>query len=114
VMNTGAAFSLFADASHQNWVRWGLIAFSAAAVLLMAVLIYRLGRTWELTTLAFALILGGALGNLVDRIMTGEVVDFLEVHIGHYHYPDFNLADSAIVIGGALIFLDSLRSNAKR
>jgi len=112
VMNTGAAFSLFADASHQRWVRLGLIAFSIAAVVLMLVLIFRMGRQLDLTTVAFALVLGGALGNLYDRIVTGEVLDVLEVHIGHYHYPDFNLADSSIVIGGILIFLTSFRAGS--
>lgn len=112
VMNTGAAFSLFADASHQNWVRIGLIVFSIAAAALMLVLIFRMGRQLNLTTIAFALVLGGALGNLWDRITTGEVLDFLEVHIGKYHYPDFNLADSAIVIGGILIFLTSFRAGS--
>jgi len=110
VMNTGAAFSLFAGANHQNWVRIGLIIFSAIAVIVMVALILRLGRELSPTTVAFALILGGAAGNMFDRIKIGEVVDFLEVHIGHYHYPDFNLADSSIVIGGILIFLSSLRS----
>jgi signal peptidase II len=76
----------------------------------MVALILRLGRELSPTTVAFALILGGAAGNMFDRIKIGEVVDFLEVHIGHYHYPDFNLADSSIVIGGILIFLSSLRS----
>jgi signal peptidase II len=112
VMNTGAAFSLFADAAHQNWVRIGLIIFSIAAAVLMFVLILRMGRQLNLTTIAFALVLGGALGNLYDRVVTGEVLDFLEVHIGKYHYPDFNLADSAIVIGGILIFLTSFRAGS--
>jgi signal peptidase II len=110
VMNTGAAFSLFADAGHQHLVRFGLIGFSALAVVVMLWLITAYGRRLSLTTIAFALILGGAAGNMFDRIKIGEVVDFLEVHIGHYHYPDFNVADSAIVIGGILIFLGSLRT----
>lgn len=112
VMNTGAAFSMFADASHQNWVRIGLISFSILAAIVMLVLIFRMGRQLTLTTFAFALVLGGAVGNLYDRITLGEVLDFLEVHIVHYHYPDFNLADSAIVIGGVLIFLGSLRAGS--
>ena len=114
VMNTGAAFSLFAYAGHQYWVRIGLITFSIAAALLMIVLILRMGRSITITTAAFALVLGGALGNLYDRVTTGQVLDFLEVHIGSYHYPDFNLADSAIVIGGILIFLASFRAGSSR
>jgi signal peptidase II len=57
-----------------------------------------------------ALVLGGAIGNVWDRLRTGTVIDFLEVHIVHYHWPDFNIADSAIVIGGILLLLDSFRS----
>lgn len=109
VMNNGAAFSLLAGAEHQNWVRIGLILFSAIAILLMIALIFRYGRQVSMNGVAFAFILGGAAGNMFDRIKIGEVVDFLEVHIGHYHYPDFNVADSCIVIGGILIFLSSLR-----
>jgi signal peptidase II len=110
VLNTGAAFSLFAGDAHVQLVRWGLIAFSAVAILLMLGLIVQYGRSITMNTFAFALILGGAAGNMFDRIRIGEVIDFLEVHIGHYHYPDFNVADSCIVIGGVLIFLASLRS----
>jgi signal peptidase II len=113
VMNNGAAFSLFAGGNEEH-VRWALIVFSAIAVLLMMVVITAYGRKVTPTTLAFALILGGAAGNLFDRIQLGEVVDFLEFHIGSYHYPDFNLADSAIVIGGLLIFIASFRSDGKK
>lgn len=114
VLNTGAAFSMFANADNQQHVRWGLIIFSIAAGLLMLALIIKLGRRFTLSTIAFALVLGGALGNLYDRVKTGEVIDFIEVHIGSYHYPDFNIADSAIVIGGILIFGDAIRPQPKR
>jgi signal peptidase II len=63
---------------------------------------------------ALALILGGALGNAYDRLRFGSVIDFLEVHIVHYHWPDFNVADSAIVIGGILLLADALFSNKER
>jgi signal peptidase II len=112
VMNNGAAFSLFSGDNQQN-VRWTLIAISAVAVVLMLGLLSIYGRKITLNTAAFALISGGAAGNLLDRIQLGEVVDFLEVHIGSYHYPDFNLADSAIVIGAALIFIASFREKKK-
>lgn len=112
VMNNGAAFSLFSG-DNQQTVRWSLIIFSAIAVILMLGLISVYGRRITANTLAFALILGGASGNMLDRIQLGEVVDFLEVHIGHYHYPDFNVADSAIVIGGLLIFFASFRGDKK-
>jgi signal peptidase II len=110
VMNNGAAFSLFSGGNPPT-VRWTLITFSAVAVVLMLGLLSIFGRRATLNTAAFALILGGAAGNLLDRIQLGEGVDFLEFHIGGYHYPDFNLADSAIVIGGALIFIASFRSD---
>jgi len=90
VLNDGAAFSLFADSASPEHVRWGLIAFSTLAAL------------------ALALVLGGAVGNDYDRIRFASVVDFLEVHIVHYHWPDFNVADSAIVVGACLLLLDAL------
>ena len=68
----------------------------------------RLGNRITLATVALALILGGALGNAHDRILYGSVVDFIEVHIFSYHWPDFNVADSSIVTGACLLFLDSL------
>jgi signal peptidase II len=67
-----------------------------------------MGNRFSLITVALALVLGGALGNLHDRILYGSVVDFIEVHIFTYHWPDFNLADSSIVTGACLLFLDSL------
>jgi signal peptidase II len=78
----------------------------AAVAVLIALL--KLGRTVTATSVALALILGGALGNAYDRLRYGSVIDFLEVHIVHYHWPDFNVADSAIVIGGSLLLLDAL------
>jgi signal peptidase II len=106
--NEGAAFSLFAESASPHLVRWVLVGF--ALVLLIAVLIalVRLGNRFSLTTIALALVLGGALGNVHDRILYGSVVDFIEVHIFTYHWPDFNLADSSIVTGACLLFLDSL------
>ncbi len=108
VLNDGAAFSLFADSASPEHVRWGLIAFSSIAVLAVLIALIRLGRSFTLTTVALALVLGGALGNDYDRIRYASVVDFLEVHIIHYHWPDFNVADSAIVVGACLLFLDAL------
>ena len=109
-LNEGAAFSLFADSASPNTVRWGLIAFSALAAIAVFIAMIRLGSHLTLTTGALALVLGGALGNLHDRIAYGSVVDFIEVHIFGYHWPDFNVADSAIVTGACLLLLDSLLS----
>ena len=107
-LNEGAAFSLFADSASPNVVRWGLIAFSAIAAIAVLVALIRLGSRISLTTIALALVLGGAIGNLHDRIRYGSVVDFIEVHIFSYHWPDFNVADSCIVVGACLLLLDSL------
>lgn len=107
-LNEGAAFSLFADSASPGTVRWGLIAFSALAATAVFIAMFRLGSQLTFTTAALALVLGGALGNLHDRIAYGSVVDFLEVHIFGYHWPDFNVADSAIVTGACLLLLDSL------
>lgn len=109
VLNTGAAFSLFDEARNPDAVRLFLIGFSILAVLAVLLLLWKSGRQLTVTTVALGLILGGAIGNLYDRIHLHSVVDFLEVHIVHYHWPDFNIADSAIVIGACLLLLASLR-----
>lgn len=108
VLNDGAAFSLFADSASPEHVRWVLIAFSTLAALAVLIALLKMGRQFTLTTLALALVLGGAIGNDYDRIRFASVVDFLEVHIIHYHWPDFNIADSAIVVGACLLLLDAL------
>lgn len=104
--NTGAAFSFLNDAG--GWQRW---LFSAIAVV-AAVWIVRLLRQHAQQTmfcLALALVLGGALGNLIDRVAYGYVVDFLDFYWGNYHFPAFNVADSGISVGAALLLLDSFR-----
>ena len=106
-LNQGAAFSLFADSASPNTVRWGLIAFTLVAALAVFIALIRLGSRFTLTTIALALILGGAIGNVHDRIAYGSVIDFIEVHIFSYHWPDFNVADSSIVVGACMLLLDS-------
>jgi signal peptidase II len=108
VLNTGAAFSLLENLP-PNAVRLGLIAFSVFAAVIVFILLWRTGRTLSLTSVALALILGGALGNLYDRIRFHHVVDFLAVRIYHYNWPDFNVADSCIVIGACLLLLEIFR-----
>ncbi len=105
--NTGAAFSFLSEAS--GWQRWFL---SAIAMLVSALIIYLLYKntTNRLFCIALSLILGGALGNLWDRIALGHVVDFLDFHLSGYHWPAFNIADSAIFSGACLLILDSIRS----
>jgi len=109
VLNTGAAFSLFADSLSPVAVRDSLIAFSIIAVIIVGALLWRIGRQLSITGVALALILGGAIGNLYDRVVYSVVVDFLEVHIIHYHWPDFNIADSCIVIGACLLLIEIFR-----
>jgi len=108
--NDGAAFSLFADSASPHAVRWGLVVFTVIAALGVATALVRLGNRFSVTTFALALNLAGALGNLPDRVAYGSVVDFIEVHIVNYHFPDFNVADSAVVTGACLLLLDSLRN----
>jgi signal peptidase II len=112
VLNPGAAFSLFNNAPAER-TRWLLTAFSLLAAAAVFIALLRLGRRFSATSVALALILGGALGNVWDRIQYRMVTDFLEVHILHYHWPDFNIADSAIVCGGILLFLGSLFESAE-
>jgi signal peptidase II len=107
-LNDGAAFSLFADTASPHTVRWALVVFTCVAAIAVLIALIRLGSRITLATVALALILGGAAGNVHDRIAYGSVVDFIEVHIFSYHWPDFNVADSAIVTGACLLLLDSM------
>ena len=112
--NEGAAFSLFADSASPHLVRWVLIGFSTLAAIVVLIAMVRLGARFTLTTIALALVLGGALGNVHDRILYGSVVDFIEVHIFSYHFPDFNVADSSVVTGACMLMLDSLLPHRNR
>ena len=107
--NTGAAFSFLAQAG--GWQRWffAVIAFVVSAVLF--IWLKRLKSTAKLEAISISLILGGAVGNLIDRVLLGYVVDFLDFYnyFGSYHFPAFNIADSAICVGAALLIIDSFR-----
>jgi signal peptidase II len=107
--NPGAAFSLFAQASG-----WQRPLFIGVAVVAAAVITWLLRRHWRDTLfgVALSLILGGALGNLWDRVVLGHVVDFLDFHAAGWHWPAFNLADSAITVGAALLVWDAFRKPA--
>lgn len=110
--NPGAAFSLFADADGP-WRTFLLIGV-ALAVLVMVALMLRKAHTLSRShAWGLALILGGALGNVYDRALTGAVTDFLDFYIGSWHWPAFNVADSAIVTGAGLLILDILRNRHK-
>jgi signal peptidase II len=102
-LNPGAAFSMLADA--PPWVREAfLLTMACAAIVVLAVLIVRSERV-SITSIAFALIMGGAMGNLIDRAIRGRVIDFMRAHYYDLNYPIFNVADSAITIGVAMIVL---------
>jgi signal peptidase II len=105
--NTGAAFSLFAD-SPSHWKTTLLIAFSAVAMVVVAVLLWKQARALTATGIALSLILGGAAGNLWDRLLHGRVVDFLLFYVKQYQWPVFNLADSSIVVGACLLIVEIL------
>jgi signal peptidase II len=107
--NEGAAFSLFADTASPHLVNRVLVGFNFLVALGVLIALVRLGSRFTLISVALALVLGGAIGNVHDRIAYGSVVDFIEVHIFSYHWPDFNIADSSIVTGACLLLLDSLR-----
>lgn len=105
--NTGAAFSLLAGAS--GWQRWFFIGLALTVSAVLMVWIWRTPRGEKLLPLSLSLILGGALGNVIDRIVHGYVVDFIHAHWGAAYFPAFNIADSAITIGAGLLILDAFR-----
>ncbi|WP_252176455.1 signal peptidase II [Endozoicomonas sp. 4G] len=106
--NTGAAFSFLSD--QGGWQRWFFVGVASVVSLMLVVWLSRMkkGESWE--ACAMALILGGALGNLYDRVTNGYVVDFLLVYYEGWYFPSFNLADVAITIGAAMLILDIFRS----
>jgi signal peptidase II len=107
VENRGAAFGLFAD-SPAEWKIAMLVSFSIVALVVVSALLWRNSHSMTTTGIGLALILGGALGNLWDRLLHGRVVDFLLFYIGQYQWPAFNVADSAIVVGAGLLVVEIL------
>lgn len=105
--NFGAAFSFFADAG--GWQRWGLAAIAVAASVFIVLWLLRLPREQMLLGAALACILGGALGNLYDRVALGYVVDFISVYYGEWRFATFNIADVALNVGAFLIVVDMIR-----
>ncbi len=104
--NEGAAFSFLSDQS--GWQRWFFIGLALVVSLVLTVWLSRLkpGERW--TGIALGLIIGGALGNVIDRILFGHVIDFIHLHVAEHYWPAFNVADSAISVGVALMLLDAL------
>jgi signal peptidase II len=109
--NSGAAFSLFAD-HPTHWKTGMLIAFSVVAMAIVFVLLWKQTRPLTVSGIALSLILGGAAGNLWDRLVSGHVVDFLLFYVKQYQWPVFNLADSSIVVGAGLLILEILFANS--
>jgi signal peptidase II len=104
--NTGAAFSFLSGAS--GWQRWLFVLIAVVVSVMLVLWLKRTDRHQWWLGMGLSLILGGALGNLYDRIIHGFVVDFISVHYQNYYFPAFNLADTAITIGAALLIIDML------
>ncbi len=109
--NRGAAFSLLSEAG--GWQHWLLGGIALAVSVAIVVALRRLPRAARWQGLGLALVLGGAIGNLGDRLRLGYVVDFIQVHYQELYWPAFNIADSAITVGAALLILDMLRNPAR-
>lgn len=107
VENRGAAFGLFAD-SPSEWKIAMLVLFSMVALVIVSTLLWRNSRSMNTTGIGLSLILGGVVGNLWDRLLSGRVVDFLLFYVGEYQWPAFNVADSAIVVGAGLLVIEIL------
>ncbi len=111
VRNPGAAFSFLSNAG--GWQRWVFISLASAVSIVLCVWLIRLPKNALWPAAGLSLVLGGALGNLVDRVIHGSVIDFLDVYYKTWHWPAFNIADSAITIGICILLLDSFRSPRK-
>jgi signal peptidase II len=105
--NEGAAFSFLAGAG--GWQRWFFAALAAVVTIALTLWLRRLKAGEWVSALGISLIIGGAIGNVIDRVLTGRVVDFVDVYYGQWHWPAFNLADSAITLGVILLLLATLR-----
>jgi len=106
--NKGAAFSFLADAG--GWQRWFFLILTSVVSIFIYSWLRKLKPHQVLQYTALALILGGAIGNLIDRAIYGYVIDFLDVYYANYHWPAFNIADSAIFIGATLLIIDTLKN----
>ena len=107
--NSGAAFSFLSGAGE--WHRWAFAGFSAIMSVMLIFVITRLAPSLRLQLLAFGLILGGAVGNLIDRALFGYVIDFIDVYYKNHHWPVFNVADSAICLGAFLLLIDLAKTS---
>ena len=112
VFNRGAAFGFLSG--QDGWQNIIFIAIAAVIALAILVYVWRAPRRIPLTTTALMLVLGGAVGNLIDRVRLGHVIDFIDFHIGSWHWYTFNVADSAITIGALLLAIDAFRASPPR
>jgi len=106
--NDGAAFSFLANAG--GWQRWLFAGFAVIMTLALSLWLLRLDKGESVTAATLSLVIGGAIGNLIDRVQTGRVVDFIDFYVGTWHWPAFNVADSAISIGIVLLLITSFRT----
>lgn len=110
--NSGAAFSFLSDAS--GWQRWFFIVLAMVVIGVLLAWLRQLPDGEGRTRLALVLILGGAAGNLIDRLVYGHVIDFIDVYYQSWHWPAFNVADAAISVGAVLLLLDAFRGNREK
>ena len=110
--NYGAAFSFLADAG--GWQKWALSVFAIGVTLVLLVWMYRLKASEKWLSIALAFVVSGAVGNVIDRVNYGYVIDFIDWHYACYHWPAFNIADSSILAGAAMLIIDSLFFAEKR
>ena len=110
--NSGAAFSFLADAG--GWQRWFFVVLATGVSVVIAIWIWRIRKTGQaILSAGLALVLGGAVGNLIDRILLGHVTDFFQVWFGSWAFPSFNVADAGISVGAALLIIDALFFSGK-
>ena len=105
--NRGAAFSFLSD--QGGWQRWFFSVLAMVVTVVLVVWLRQLDRANRWTAISLSLIIGGAVGNLVDRLLFGHVIDFIDLYYGQWHWPAFNVADSAITVGVVLMLLDAFR-----
>jgi signal peptidase II len=105
--NRGAAFSFLSEQS--GWQRWFFSVLAVVITLVLVIWLKQLDRTSRWTAISLSLIIGGAVGNLIDRLLFGHVIDFIDLYYGQWHWPAFNVADSAISIGVVLMLLEAFR-----
>ena len=105
--NRGAAFSFLSD--QGGWQRWFFSVLAMVVTLVLIVWLRQLDRANRWTAISLSLIIGGAVGNLIDRLLFGHVIDFIDLYYGQWHWPAFNVADSAITVGVVMMLLDAFR-----